>query len=179
MNEWQIILLTGVVSFITALVTLAVTHRNEVKKLVMENRAKLYFDFCDKVEKILNNRFIIYDKEYIDILLTYKSKLKLLSSENTLTAFKDLYEFVMGHYSAYIHYYNSTNPYNNPKYCHIECDAEGVEHEEYNVPDFEISFFENDVEKFKKEHLPSYEDVSKYIMKLYDEMRKDLGNTIW
>ena len=51
MNEWQIVLLTGIVtiitSIITALITLSITHRNEVKKLVLEKRAELYFEFYD------------------------------------------------------------------------------------------------------------------------------------
>ena len=44
MEEWQIVLLTGgisiVSSIITALITLTITHKNEVKKLVLEKRAE-------------------------------------------------------------------------------------------------------------------------------------------
>ena len=59
MNEWQIVLLTGVMtiitSIITALITLSITHRNEVKKLVLEKRAELYFEFYDDVKVYTHN----------------------------------------------------------------------------------------------------------------------------
>ena len=182
MTEWQIVLLTGAIScgtaLVTALVTSAVTHRNEAKKQVMESRANLYFDFCNEAEKLLNNRFTVYDKEYIDAILTFKPKFKLLASRKTIEAFKTFYDSVISHYKEYTSYCNENNPYNDPQYRYIECDAEGVEHEEYNVPNFEMSYFENAVKKYKNEHVPSYETVSGYFTDLYEQMRKDLGSNI-
>lgn len=59
MNEWQIVLLTGVVtivtSIVTALITMSITHRNEVRKLVLEKRAELYFEFYDEAEHLLHD----------------------------------------------------------------------------------------------------------------------------
>ena len=37
MNEWKIVLLTGAVSILTAFLTKIFTHRNEVRKIVLEN----------------------------------------------------------------------------------------------------------------------------------------------
>ena len=60
MNELKIVLLTGLLtissSIITALITLKVTHRNEVKKHIWEKRAELYFEFYDEAEKLFYNR---------------------------------------------------------------------------------------------------------------------------
>ena len=78
MEEWQIVLLTGGISIVssitTALITLSRTHRNEVKKLVLEKRSALYFEFyafCKRfpdeltteifehiLNKALNNRML-------------------------------------------------------------------------------------------------------------------------
>mgnify|MGYP000817359238 FL=1 len=98
MEEWQIVLLTGgisvVSSIITALITLSRTHRNEVKKLVLEKRSALYFEFYDVAEMLLHNNNKVYDSEYIKVLLQFKPKMKLLSSKDTVEAFKSFFELV-------------------------------------------------------------------------------------
>ena len=95
MEKLQNVLLTGgisiVSSIITALITLSLTHRNEVKKLVLEKRSTLYFEFYDVAEMLLHNNNKVYDSEYIKALLQFKPKMKLLSSKKTVKAFRRLF----------------------------------------------------------------------------------------
>ena len=182
MNEWQIVLLTGVVtivtSIVTALITLSLTHRNEVRKLVLEKRAELYFEFYDEAEHLLHDRFKIYDSNYIGVLLKFKPKMKLLSSAKTVEAFKAFYELIAKHFDEYRSYCNQNDPRNNPDFLEIGIDEDGVEYEICHATDMDISYFESDVEKFKRENIPSIDTIRQHITALYTEMRKDLGSNI-
>lgn len=182
MNEWQIVLLTGVVtivtSIVTALITLSITHRNEVRKLVLEKRAELYFEFYDEAEHLLHDRFKIYDSNYIGVLLKFKPKMKLLSSTKTVEAFKAFYELIAKHFDEYRSFCNQNDPRNNPDFLEIGIDEDGVEYEICHATDMDISYFESDVEKFKRENIPSIDTIRQHITALYTEMRKDLGSNI-
>lgn len=182
MNEWQIVLLTGVVtivtSIVTALITMSITHRNEVRKLVLEKRAELYFEFYDEAEHLLHDRFKIYDSNYIGVLLKFKPKMKLLSSAKTVEAFKAFYELIAKHFDEYRSYCNQNDPRNNPDFLEIGIDEDGVEYEICHATDMDISYFESDVEKFKRENIPSIDTIRQHITALYTEMRKDLGSNI-
>ena len=182
MNEWQIVLLTGVVtivtSIVTALITLSITHRNEVRKLVLEKRAELYFEYYDEAEHLLHDRFKIYDSNYIGVLLKFKPKMKLLSSAKTVEAFKAFYELIAKHFDEYRSYCNQNDPRNNPDFLEIGIDEDGVEYEICHATDMDISYFESDVEKFKRENIPSIDTIRQHITALYTEMRKDLGSNI-
>ncbi len=182
MNEWQIVLLTGVVtivtSIVTALITMSITHRNEVRKLVLEKRAELYFEFYDEAEHLLHDRFKIYDSNYIGVLLKFKPKMKLLSSTKTVEAFKAFYELIAKHFDEYRSFCNQNDPRNNPDFLEIGIDEDGVEYEICHATDMDISYFESDVEKFKRENIPSIDTIRQHITALYTEMRKDLGSNI-
>ena len=182
MNEWQIVLLTGVVTIVTsnvtALITLSIPHRNEVRKLVLEKRAELYFEFYDEAEHLLHDRFKIYDSNYIGVLLKFKPKMKLLSSAKTVEAFKAFYELIAKHFDEYRSYCNQNDPRNNPDFLEIGIDEDGVEYEICHATDMDISYFESDVEKFKRENIPSIDTIRQHITALYTEMRKDLGSNI-
>ena len=157
MEEWQIVLLTGgisivssiVSSIITALITHFCTHRNEVKKLVLEERSALYFEFYDVAEKLLHNNNKIYDSEYIQTLLQFKPKMKLLSSKNTVETFKAFFELVTKKYEAYRAYCTENDPRNNPDFLEKEFDEDGIEFEICHATELDILSFESDAEKFK------------------------------
>lgn len=96
MDDWQIVLLTGcvsvVVSIVTACITISLTHRNEVKKFILEERTELYFEVYSFIEKLLNDESKIYDDGYIESLLKFKPKMKLLASVETMEEFKSLFK---------------------------------------------------------------------------------------
>jgi hypothetical protein len=182
MEEWQIILLTGgisiVSSIITALITLSRTHRNEVKKLVLEKRSALYFEFYDVAEMLLHNNNKVYDSEYIKVLLQFKPKMKLLSSKDTVEAFKSFFELVTKKYEEYRTFCAENDPRVNPNYFHTYIDEDGVEQEEWHGNALEVSYFESDAEKFKTDNIPCKEEISKHVTALYEQMRNDLGSNI-
>lgn len=182
MSEWQIVLLTGVVtvvtSIVTALITLSITHRNEVKKLVLEKREELYFEFYEEVEQLLQDNQKVYDASYIDILLKFKPKMKLLSSVKTVAAFKSLFEFVTRYRQEYVYFCDKNDPREDPQHIVTEFNEDGVEYEFCAATDMEIAIFEEYAEKYMKENAPSVDTINHYITALYTEMRNDLGSNM-
>lgn len=182
MSEWQIVLLTGCLSIlsaiITALISLALTHRNDVKKLILEKRASLYFDIYSELEKILNNPLKVFDEDYIVFLLSNKPKIKLLASTKTIEAFKSFFEFITQKYKEYKSFCYENDPRINRKFYRTFLNEEGEEDEEWLGTNFDITCFEQDEKKFLAENVPSSETISKHITVIYEEMRKDLGSNI-
>ena len=81
--------------------------------------------------------------------------MKLLSSAKTVEAFKAFYELIAKHFDEYRSYCNQNDPRNNPDFLEIGIDEDGVEYEICHATDMDISYFESDVEKFKRESIPS------------------------
>ena len=182
MEEWKIILLTGAVSVVSSIVTALIanshTHKNDVKKLVMENRSSLYFELYDVVEQLLYKSYRIYDAEYINELLKLKPKMKLLASKGTVGKFKDFFEFVVQKYDEYNAFRDENDPRVSPKYFHTYIDENGIEQEEWHGTEFEISSYESDAEAFRTKNLPAKEEFSNHITALYEQMREDLGSNL-
>ena len=104
--------------------------------------------------------------------------MKLLSSTKTVEAFKAFYELIAKHFDEYRSFCNQNDPRNNPDFLEIGIDEDGVEYEICHATDMDISYFESDVEKFKRENIPSIDTIRQHITALYTEMRKDLGSNI-
>lgn len=104
--------------------------------------------------------------------------MKLLSSKDTVEAFKSFFELVTKKYEEYRTFCAENDPRVNPKYFHTYIDEDGVEQEEWHGNALEVSYFESDAEKFKADNMPSKEIFSKHITALYEQMRKDLGSNI-
>jgi hypothetical protein len=182
MEEWKIILLTGLVSIVssivTALITNSHTHRNEVKKLILEKRAALYFEFYDIAEQLLHQNYKVYDDAYISEILKFKPRMKLLSSKKTIERFKDFFELVVQKYEAFQSYRAENDPRISPKFFHTYVDENGVEQEEWHGSEFEIADYESHAEVFKTKNIPTKDELSKCIKDLYEQMREDLGSNI-
>lgn len=178
MNEWKIVLLTGAVSILTAFFTKIFTHRNEVRKIVLENRASLYFELYTELEIVLNNHLKVFENDYIKILLLFKPKMKLLASKSTIKAFKDFFDFVIEKYSDFHCFCEENDPMNNPEYHKTTCDDYGNEHEIYLGSDFEIKEYEKCVDKYKNDNAPTTKELDKLFTRLYENMRIDLGSNL-
>lgn len=182
MEDWKIVLLTGIISIassiITAIITLRITHKNDVKRLVLENRTVLYFELYSAIEPLLHDNSKVFDSNYIDILVKYKPKMKLLSSSKTFEAFKVFYNIVTEKFNEFRKYCHENDPRTKPEFCQTVCDEEGKEYEICHASDLEIYYFECDVEKFKNNNTLSTEIISNKLTELYKNMRNDLGSNI-
>ena len=176
------LLLAGIVSvvssIITAMVSLKITHKNDVKRVILENRTNLYFEVYGVLEPLLHNPKRVFDQDYVNKIVEYKPKMKLLSSKKTFESYRCIYEVITHKLIEFRDYYRENDPYTKSEYIEIVCDSEGIEEEIYHVPSFEESYFKKDIELFKKENAPLTETISECLSNLCINMRKDLGSDI-
>lgn len=180
MENINVIYITAGFSLITAIVTAIVTsklsHKNEVKKWLLERRAELYFDLYEEVEKLLNDKTLVLDKEYLKKITSYKPKMKLLTSKDTFKSFKIYYEFLTDFTNKYEKFCNDNNPENNDELYEYITDEDGVEHCISYITNQDLVEFELKMYKYKNDIYPNKETVNSVIDPLYESMRKDLGN---
>lgn len=179
MNDWQIIVLTAgcslLASVITGFLTSFISHRNEIKNKILEKRTGLYFDFYDVIEKITVHPMDVYSDDFVNEILKYKPSMKLLASDKTTKAFKNLYEFIIEKYQLSKDYIAKNDPIETmTESCYNE---DGEEYEICHAQQWDIDAFESSLLKYEEDNLDS-EQMKELIKSLYTNMRHDLGNNI-
>lgn len=182
MENWKTILLTGIISLITSIVTsritLAVTRKNEIRKHILEERTEFYLKIFPVIDILINHPEKIYEQSYINNFLEYKAQVKLLASNRTFVAYKNLFDLVIKPYNIYDRYCTDHDPRSDPSLSECKRDPNGKEFEISHIKESDIEVFEFGLEKVKEENLPSRDDIEKCILDLYQEMRTDLGSNI-
>lgn len=180
MEAWQTALLTASLSVLTAIITTKVTawssHKNTVRKWLLEKRAEIYFSFYERVELVLKEREKVFEQEYLDSLIVLKPQMKLLSSQNTFKAFRAYYEFVQTTSNKYKRFCIENDPQNDPSKVYQVTLDNGEQYEDYNITQRDIDQFEWQTEKYKRDNLPDNNTINSYIEPLYQAMRSDLGS---
>lgn len=164
MQAWQTALLTASLSVLTAIITTKVTawssHRNEVKKWLLEKRSKIYLSFYNQVELALKDRKKVFEQEYLESLIALKPQMKLLSSKRTFKRFHIYLDFIQSKISEFESFCYENAP---------ECDKT-------YISQIEIDLLEWEEETYKQNNSPSIDTMNFYIEPLYQAMRKDLGS---
>lgn len=86
---------------------------HSVKKSLNEDRKKVYEEIYGIMDKVINNRYIIYDAEYIDLLEKMKPRAYIFSSKGVKEKYRDFCIMVYDEYSKYEQAFeedNGTNP---------------------------------------------------------------------
>lgn len=170
MNEWKIVLLTGAISLITSLltsrITLAVTQKNEVKKHILEERTKFYFEYFPVVDLLLNHPEKVFDRSYTDKFFSYKARMKLLASKKTFSVYEQLFSIVA----------ESTNAFDI--YCGYQNGEDGSYFDQEDFAKLDKKDLQLSCEEFQQKHLPDRKEIDPYIQALYQEMRNDLGSNL-
>ena len=170
MTNWEIVLLTGLVtvvtSVITSLITLSFTRKNEIRKKVLKERTAMYLDFYSVTDGFINHPRLVFDEACMKEFLSYKPKMKLLSSNITYPIYTELFQTMIEPYNFYDVYIGKQNNEN------LSCfDTETVE--KMNEEDFKLTS-----EEFINRYCPDSKKIDSLIEKLYQSMRKDLGSDI-
>lgn len=182
MTEWQIVLLTSLVSVVASILTTKVTswfgHQNDVKRWILERRAELYFTFYEHVELLLRDPGQAFDDSYFSEVQKYKPKMKLLSSKKTFNSFKSYFEFLRDQNHKIKQFHRENDPSWDLERYHTEYDENGDEQEVPDFSHFEIKEFERSLELFKQNNRPHSETICQLIEPLYQAMRDDLGSNL-
>ena len=89
-----------------------------------------------------------------------------------------VYNFVKNRLSRYDDYIDENDPMADPSRFQIIYSDFGEEGEVCNVTDVENFLFERNLEEYKKENLPSAEELREIVIPLYNAMREDLGSNL-
>lgn len=182
MEAWQTAFLTASLSVLTAIITTKVTawssHKNEVKKWLLEKRAEIYFSFYNQVELVLEERNKVFEQDYLDSLVSVKPQMKLMSSKNTFKAFRSYYEFIQATVNKYKKFCAENDPTGDTSRFYQIILDNGEEYEGCNITQGDIDQFERQKEKYKQDNLPDNNQMNAFIEPLYLAMRNDLGSNI-
>ena len=169
METWEITILTGCVSIISGVVasfvTSKITHRNEVKNHILQERTKFYLDSFPLIDLLINKEKNICDYEYMTDFISLKANMKLLSSKQTFEAYGKVFDLVIGAYNA-IDIYNG---YKNNE------DISKFSKEDYAKVKGDMSLSESE---YLEKYMPDRDKLIKLIDDLYEEMRNDLGSNM-
>lgn len=169
-------IISALIALGTTLVTLHFTHKNDVKKWVLEKRAEIYFEYYDQVEEVLINKNTIFDTDYRDSLSKMKPQMKLIASDDTFKAFKEYYEFVCDTVRDYEKYRDTNDPEKDLSWLEENIDNNG-ERQGQMYKNMEIFEFKMDEHKEKKlQDVDS--EIDQKIETLYQAMRDDLGSNL-
>ncbi len=182
MEGWEVVVLTTVLTLlslvVTAKITTKISYNNDVRKEIREKRAELYLSFYDDVESILKDKTLVFNREYLDILVSTKPQIKLLSSKATFQAYYEYYEYIRKEIHLFEQFCNENDPLNDSSRYEYCMDEKGNEQEIVHVSEWEIHDFEKLQEKYKRENKPDNKTISAYLEKLYQAMREDLGSNL-
>lgn len=170
MESWEIVILTGIVSMVSAIissfVTTKLTQKNEIRKRILEERTKLYFEIFPKIDTLINHpENIAYEKYWVEFM-HLKAKMKLLASKTTFREYEKLFNLLADSVNA-IDIYDGMK---RGEDC-SNFDQESLS--KINPLDFKLSLHE-----FEKKYLPNRDTTRLYIQELYEAMRMDLGSNL-
>ena len=186
MTETQITIFVAVVpivisvffSIITAFVTQKLTHKNDVKKWILEKRCALYLKIYPRIEEILHNRTIVFSDSYFKYLVEIKPEVKLISSKDTFEAFEQYFLFILKNNREYHKFCLNNDPRNDPKHFWIDTDPNGEEYEADDITEQDLQYFGAQEKNYISDNTPDADTVKSYIEGLYSSMRVDLGSNL-
>lgn len=180
MQVWETALLTASLSILTAIITTKVTawssHKNEVKKWLLEKRTEVYLDLYEKTEIVLRNRKEVFSREYLKMLADVKPAVKLFGSKEVVDALYNYFEYIKRTSDAFEAFCRENDPERNDDNYEYGIDEYGEEYEIPHFTEFDIKRFDDQVREYKKTYKPDIDEVRKYINSLNKAMRKDLGS---
>lgn len=170
LSQWQILIISGIISIITSILIECIASllksKNEIRKHILEERTKFYFEFFPAVDLLINHPEKVFDHAYMNEFLSYKARMKLLSSKKTFAAYQKLFELAIEPYNAFDIYdgYQKGEEMSN---------FDQKNFDKLDKKDFDLS-----EEKFLQKYLPDRKEIEKCILALYQGMRTDLGSNI-
>lgn len=186
MGDWRLLALTSAISLVssvivavvTAMLTSYFTHKNDAKKLIHEKRTELYYSFYGEVEKLINNRNRIFEKDYFLILINYEAKIRLIASQKVREETEKFYNFVREGFRQYRDFIEEHDPEIDPSKFQTICNDFGEEYEICTATEGDVLMFKDKLERYKMENIPSAEEFREIVIPLYNAMREDLGSNL-
>ena len=101
------VVLSGMVSIVTAFLTAKLTSDNEMKRSVKEKRQMLYIECYEILTKIKNNLYMAFDYDTVSALKDLVAKMNLIASKYVIEALQPLDEQIDVAYANYFEHFES------------------------------------------------------------------------
>lgn len=150
-------------------------HKSLKEKLVDQQR-KIYTDCYRQASALKKNPQLVFEKDFYESVGESSGELSLAASQEVLSAFRILEEFVQAKYSDYRRFIDENDPHANPNnYEMITQDYEEIE--VYHGNEQDDKNYKIMLEKYLNERMPQKEDISKMLLHILNAMRADIGNS--
>ena len=173
------ILIAAIASIISCIANRA-SISGEVKKTkkdrINENRVPLYIELYKTLEKNRENENYVFNREYIEELNSYKSRMKVIASKNVLEVFKTYYNWVIEKFNAFDQFCKANDPDNN---WYPEIDEDGWEIETPGSKEQAYEVFDKRVEQYIIDRRIDKKTVRSKIQSVLNAMRADIGNDLF
>ncbi len=170
MDGWRIVVLSGIVSLVTAIlstvITTGLTRKSEIRMHILEERTKFYFEIFPIIDTLINYPENIYNEDYWDEFMSFKAKMKLLASKKTFKEYERLFIFMTDSVNA-LDIYDGIKCEENPSTFCQEALAK------IDQSDFKLAR-----DEFVNKYLPDRDITQRYVENLYKAMRIDLGSNL-
>ena len=165
-------------SVLTTVIAQKLTHKNSVKKWVLEKRAEIYLDVYAKIETVLRNRTQVFNRDYLSELSEIKPQVKLLGSKEVVDTFKAYFLYIRKMNVAFAEFCAEHDPEQNSDNFEYCIDDDGEEYAIPHITEFDLNHFNALVQEYKRTNKPNVEEVNTYIYALNTAMRNDLGSNL-
>lgn len=177
MNNWQILLLSSSISIVVAWITSHFAYKSELKKYLYVQREQLYFELYEHLDKLLMDRSLVYNEQYIDKLDTFKARVKLVASKGVIKEFRDVFRMYKQFSYDFEKFQMENDPRRNKKLCEYRTDEHGVEHECFHFNEHDINNYTLKEKEYTEHTLPEKQEVLELINNIVNKIRRDLGNS--
>ena len=158
-----LIFVFGVISTTIGAVTNSfLQQKQQISKTNIDRQNEIYFSALTLLEKLMRQKYLIFDESFIDSLFEVKAKIKLFASNKVSSKFEELWDYVMTIYGNYKKfrpecYYSCSSDYDNPN-CTLE----------------EFQRYEDEIDTYKEQHGLDSDKLRCLIKSLTQKMKIDL-----
>lgn len=179
-NNLQVLIpaLVTIIGFFINFIIMKRQFKKAREERIIEKRTDAYFKCYDCIDKIIDNKELLYNENYYSEVLSFKAKIKLLSSKNVIGCYKKLLNEIFDLQKEFIEFKNEHDPSCNQKnyYEITPDDCDSVSHEACGITENDLQMYEDKVKKFKIAKQETIEIIINEIKDLCDAMRIDIGN---
>lgn len=169
-NELIIIGVNFIITAVISWTTAKIAFRSDIKKYLHSKREKIYFELYSELDKILQDRSMIYNEEITNKIINIKPALKLIASKDIILSYIKIHDMIKTFQKDLEDFKSENDPERE-----IEYDDDGIQYQPPNL-EFELEHYFFKLEQYKRDNLPNQNDIQNIVNEITNNMRNDLGS---
>ena len=144
------------------------SRKNDIQKLLREERLHLYTEFFEVVEKVRQDPLLVFDEDYVELMKSYKVKLRLLASNQVVSEYEDFFLYINKKLNLYKNFTAQNSPYSDDEHTDLATNEDG---------EFLIDLkYSSECKQYRDSKVPQKKELKSFADRLYGAMRNDLGS---